>query len=78
MSMCEGETYCEIYRDKEDCRAQEKKKERNRCECRHARFLCEVGTCAFREFCGDKGRQEVKTIRALRDAMLQKRKGGSG
>jgi len=78
MSMCAGEIYCEIYRDKKYCRAKDKKKDRERCECRYARFRCEVETCAFREFCGDKGRQEVKAIRALRDVMLQIRKGEPG
>ena len=77
MSMCAGEIYCEIYRDKKYCRAQDKKKDRERCECRHARFLCEVERCAFGEFCGDKGREEVRAIRKLRDAMLQTRKEGA-
>lgn len=68
MSMCAGEIYCEIYRDKKYCKTQEKMKERGRCECRHARYLCEVEPCAFWEYCGNKGREEIRAFRDLRSA----------
>lgn len=44
MSMCEGNIYCEIYRNKKYCHRTEAASEYRECiGCRHAKRRCEVG-----------------------------------
>lgn len=73
MSACTGEDRCEIYRDKKYCKAQDKKNEQGHCNCRHARYLCEVERCPFREFCGDKEIQGIKETREALGRILDQR-----
>ena len=58
MSACLGRVECEIYRDKKYCRTREGKEDYyGRCDCRHAKKLCEVGNCSFYDLC-KRGRAE--------------------
>lgn len=67
MSMCEGNIYCEIYRNKKYCHRTEAASEYRECiGCRHAKRRCEVGNCVF----------EIDGLcreRAIRDFMIAKR-----
>ena len=42
MSWCGGRIYCEIYRQKKYCRRGDHAEEGEPCDCRHAKFACEV------------------------------------
>lgn len=45
MSWCGGRVCCEIYRDKKYCRRGNHAADSKPCDCRHARFACEVNEC---------------------------------
>ena len=47
MSFCAGKVYCEIYREKKYCRRGNHADEGKPCDCRHAKFACEVEECIF-------------------------------
>lgn len=52
MSMCAGAIMCDIYRNKKYCRkVDEKQDNRGRCDCRHARLICEVERCGMESVC---------------------------
>lgn len=49
MSCCEGKIKCKIYRDKKYCtKSVDEYKE---CNCRHARFKCQVEQCVYENQC---------------------------
>lgn len=52
MSMCRGKRFCEIYRDKKYCQKRTEREDPNGiCDCRHARWSCEIGECGIGEDC---------------------------
>lgn len=62
--------YCEIYRDKKYCAKAKEKDAYGSCDCRHAKYACEVGEhCIFEEMCGSKG---IPRINARIDQALRK------
>lgn len=53
--MCTGKQFCKIYRDKSYCsKVQDRIKENDECECRHARRKCEIARCAFEDICPER------------------------
>lgn len=45
---CAGRAYCKLYKDKSQCKkVAERQKDNGICDCRHARYLCEVDDCLF-------------------------------
>ena len=45
MSFCAGKVYCRIYREKWYCNKGKAAAAGRECDCRHARYGCEVGEC---------------------------------
>lgn len=45
MSFCAGKVYCRIYREKWYCNKGKAAAEGRECDCRHARYACEVNEC---------------------------------
>ena len=45
MSWCNGKTYCEIYRNKVYCNRGNRSDNGKLCDCRHAKYLCQVEYC---------------------------------
>lgn len=45
MSWCGGRVCCDIYRDKRFCRKASRKDDDTPCDCRHAKYACEVNEC---------------------------------
>jgi hypothetical protein len=45
---CIGKTFCKLYEDKSKCKKVTEREDSNGiCNCRHARYLCEVKECLF-------------------------------
>ena len=65
MSWCGGKVCCEIYRKKIFCRKGNHAEDHEPCDCRHARFRCEVETCGMEDRCGE---HDILTSGGVRDA----------
>ncbi len=66
MSWCGGKIECEIYRDKKYCRRRDHADEFTPCDCRHAKYLCEVEECSMeKNGCG--GRRETPVVLDIHD-----------
>ena len=65
MSWCGGRVYCEIYRQKKYCRRGDHAEEGKPCDCRHAKWGCEVGACSLMEKCANP----VSKLALAREAM---------
>lgn len=51
MSYCGGRVCCEIYRDKKYCRRGDHADNGVPCDCRHAKWACEVDACSIADKC---------------------------
>lgn len=51
MSWCGGRVDCEIYRQKKYCRRGDHAEEGEVCNCRHAKYTCEVEDCSLIKMC---------------------------
>lgn len=51
MSFCGGKVCCEIYRDKKYCRRGDHAENGEPCDCRHAKWACEVDACSIADKC---------------------------
>ena len=54
MSYCGGKVCCEIYREKKYCRKGDHADEGKPCDCRHAKWACEVNECSLADKCCPK------------------------
>lgn len=54
MSYCGGKVCCEIYREKRFCRRGDHADEGEPCDCRHAKWACEVNECSLADKCCPK------------------------
>ena len=70
MSFCE-KSYCEIYRDKKYCTAEQKKVVEGRCKCRHAKRRCQVSILCTMSCEGAEELDKLEdTLNDLRDAIF--------
>ena len=58
MSMCAGRIDCVIYRDKKYC-SKATVDNYHECNCRHARYGCEVTRCSMEEYCHGRMKKDV-------------------
>lgn len=65
MSWCGGKVCCEIYREKRFCRRGDHADEGEPCDCRHAKWACEVGECSLMRKCANP----VSKLALAREAM---------
>lgn len=70
MSWCGGRVCCKIYRDKKFCRKSEHAENHVPCDCRHARFRCEVEPCGIEDHCGEHAIMRKAAVRSDHDAPL--------